>query len=159
VADIEELDSGLPHDVAVENARQKASAVAATSDSDVLVLGADTVVALGPEIYCKPSDSAEARATLAALSGRTHAVIGGLCLIGPTGARTAVATTQVEFRPLDGRLLDWYLSTGEWRERAGAYAIQGKGAALVQRIDGDYLNVVGLPLSALLDLEPGILGS
>jgi septum formation protein len=68
-----------------------------------------------------------------------------------------VATTEVEFRALDRPVLDWYLGTGEWRDRAGAYAIQGRGGALVNRIEGDYLNVVGLPLAALLDLEPGLL--
>jgi len=157
VADVEELESGPPDEVALENARRKASAVASTEDTDVLVLGVDTVVARGDRLYGKPSDAPDARKTLQALSGRGHAVIGGLCLIGQTGTRTAVTTTEVEFRPLEGGLLDWYLRTGEWRERAGAYAIQGKGAALVARIDGDYLNVVGLPLAALLELEPALL--
>jgi len=143
--------------VALENAKRKASDVAVTEDTDALVLGVDTVVALGDRLYGKPSDAADARDTLKALSGRAHAVIGGLCLIGRTSTRTAVTTTGVEFRPLEGGLLDWYLRTGEWRERAGAYAIQGKGAALVRGIDGDYLNVVGLPLAALLELEPGLL--
>ena len=157
MADVEELDSGPPHEVAPENAKRKASDVAVTEDTDALVLGVDTVVALGDRLYGKPSAAADARDTLQALSGRVHVVIGGLCLIGRTGTRTAVTTTEVEFRALDGGLLDWYLRTGEWRERAGAYAIQGKGAALVERIKGDYLNVVGLPLAALLELEPELL--
>jgi septum formation protein len=156
-ADVEEVDSGPPQELALENARRKASAVAAVVENDRLVLGVDTVVANGENVYGKPADAAAARATLRALSGRCHTVIGGLCLIERDRTRTAVATTAVEFRPLDNGLLGWYLSTGEWRERAGGYAIQGKGAALVQRIDGDYLNVVGLPLAALLDLEPGLL--
>jgi septum formation protein len=143
----------------LENARRKAEAISTAGESDELVLGVDTVVALEDRMYGKPSDAADARATLDALSGRTHAVIGGLCLIGPDGTRIAVATTEVEFRPLEGELLDWYLSTGEWRDRAGAYAIQGKGAALVKRIEGDYLNVVGLPLAVLLELEAGLIGS
>jgi septum formation protein len=143
--------------VAVENARRKAAAISAAAGHEVLAV--DTVVALGERLYGKPADKAGARATLQALSGRTHAVIGGLCLRGPAGTRTAVATTSVEFRPLDDHLIDWYLGTGEWRERAGAYAIQGHGAALIKRIDGDYLNVVGLPLAALLELEPGLIGS
>ncbi len=117
------------------------------------------MVALGARLYGKPSDRAEARETLQALSERTHAVVGGLCLIGPAGTRTAVETTEVEFRILGGPMLDWYLESGEWRDRAGAYAIQGKGAALVKRIEGDYLNVVGLPLAALLELEPRLIGS
>jgi septum formation protein len=122
-------------------------------------LGVDTVVALGRTIYGKPIDRGEARATLEALSGRRHAVIGGLCLISADGRpRTAAASTTVTFRGVDERLLEWYLDTGEWRERAGAYAIQGRGAALVAAIEGDYLNVVGLPVGLLLELEPGLVG-
>lgn len=155
-ADVEELDSGPPQEVALDNARRKAAAISASED-DGLVLGVDTVVALEDRIYGKPADAADARDTLEALSGRTHVVIGGLCLTGPTGIRTAVARTQVEFRTLDPATLDWYLGSGEWRDRAGAYAIQGRGAALVKRIEGDYLNVVGLPLAALLELEPTLL--
>jgi septum formation protein len=156
-ADIEELDSGPPDEVALENARRKAAAISTAGDNEQLVLGVDTVVALEDRIYGKPSDAADARNTLEALSSRTHVVLGGLCLIGPSATRTAVAATEVEFRTLDDPILDWYLNTGEWRDRAGAYAIQGKGAALVKRIEGDYLNVVGLPLAALLELEPGLL--
>jgi septum formation protein len=157
VADVEELEVGPPHEVALQNARLKATAVITSEDDQRLVLGVDTVVAVGGRIYGKPPDAAEAEATLRALSGRTHAVIGGLCLIGAGRTRTALAATEVEFRALDDPTLRWYLDTGEWRERAGAYAIQGTGAALVQRIDGDYLNVVGLPVPALLELEPGLL--
>jgi septum formation protein len=153
------MDSGPPHEVALENARRKAAAISAAGEDERLVLGVDTVVALEDRIYGKPSGAADARNTLEALSSRTHVVLGGLCLIGPSATRTAVAATEVEFRTLDDPILDWYLSTGEWRDRAGAYAIQGKGAALVKRIEGDYLNVVGLPLAALLDLEPGLIAS
>jgi septum formation protein len=117
----------------------------------------DTVVALGPRLYGKPADAAAARATLEALSGRRHAVIGGLCLIGDGCHRTAAAVTGVEFRALSPELIEWYLESGEWRERAGGYAIQGRGAALVERVDGDYSNVVGLPVATLLALEPGLL--
>jgi septum formation protein len=131
--------------------------VAACADDEELVLGVDTVVALGSLLYGKPPDAAAARATLQALSDRSHAVVGGVCLIDRHRSRTAVATTTVEFRSLGDELLDWYLSTGEWHERAGGYAIQGKGAALVRRIEGDYFNVVGLPAAALLELEPGLL--
>jgi septum formation protein len=117
----------------------------------------DTVVSLDGRIYGKPRDAEQARATLAALSGRAHTVIGGICLIEASGPRTATASTVVEFRPLAPGLIDWYLDSGEWRERAGGYAIQGRGAALVRRIEGDYLNVVGLPLSTLLELAPWLL--
>jgi septum formation protein len=154
---VEELVSGPPHEVAVENAYRKARAVC-EQGIDGRVLGADTVVAVGGTIYGKPSDRAEALATLEALSGRRHAVIGGLCLIASDGrSRTAAATTAVTFRVLDAGLLEWYLDTGEWRDRAGAYAIQGRGAALVRSIEGDYLNVVGLPVALLLELEPGLI--
>ena len=94
---------------------------------------------------------------LLTLAGRRHAVLSGLCLIEDGVARTAGATTLVEFRAFDERLVAWYLVSGEWRERAGGYAIQGRGAALVERIEGDYLNVVGLPVSALLELSPALL--
>ena len=158
VPEVEELVSGPPDEVAVENAYRKAHAIR-EQGIDGWVLGADTVVALGGTIYGKPADRGEARATLEALSGRRHAVIGGLCLL-ESGARprTATTTTAVIFRALDERLLEWYLDSGEWRDRAGAYAIQGRGAALVRSIEGDYLNVVGLPVGLLLELEPGLLG-
>jgi septum formation protein len=160
VADAEELEAGPPDELAMENARRKASAVAALGgDDDRLVLGVDTVVAVGDQVYGKPRDATAARATIQALSGRSHAVVGGLCLIDRNRGRSAVATTEVEFRSLTDRMIDWYVKTGEWRERAGGYAIQGKGAALVKRIEGDYLNVVGLPLAALLELEPALIGS
>lgn len=145
-ADVEELSEGDPHVVALENARRKHAAV----DGEH-VLAVDTVVALDGRIHDKPPDAATARATLQALSGRTHEVIGGLVL----DDRATIAVTKVTFRALDDALLEWYLASGEWRERAGGYAIQGRGAALVERIDGDYLNVVGLPVAALLDLLAG----
>jgi septum formation protein len=158
VPQIEELACGPPHEVAVENAYRKATAVC-DQGVDAAVLGVDTVVTLGGRIYDKPADRDQARATLEALSGRRHGVVGGLCLIASDGRpRTAAATTAVTFRALDARLLEWYLDTGEWRERAGAYAIQGRGAALVKSIEGDYLNVVGLPVGLLLELEPELVG-
>jgi septum formation protein len=122
------------------------------------VLGVDTVVALGARLYGKPGDTEEARATLTALAGRRHAVVSGICLIEDGRSRTAAAQTAVEFRALSEELLDWYLASDEWRGRAGGYAIQGRGAALVAAIQGDYLNVVGLPVATLLELVPGLLG-
>jgi septum formation protein len=158
VPDVEELEQGPPHEVALENAYRKAAAVAGEG-SGGLVLGVDTVVSLGARMYGKPADPAEARATLGALAGRRHAVISGICLIGEDGrSRTASAQTLVEFRALPEPLIDWYVASGEWRERAGGYAIQGRGAALVAAIEGDYLNVVGLPVPTLLELEPDLLG-
>jgi septum formation protein len=157
VPEVEEVVEGPPHEVALENAYRKAAAVAGEG-SGGLVLGVDTVVSLGLRMYGKPGDAAQARDTLRALSGRRHVVISGLCLIGEDGrSRTAAESTVVEFRVLDDPLIDWYVSSGEWRERAGGYAIQGRGGALVARIEGDFLNVVGLPVPALLELAPGLL--
>jgi nucleoside triphosphate pyrophosphatase len=152
-AGVEELDAGDPRWVAEENARRKALAVPGE-----LVLGADTDVALDGDILGKPRDAGHARELLERLAGRTHEVVGGIAL-AENGELTAtgVVVTRVRFRPADGALLDWYVATGEWRGRAGGYAIQGSGAVLVDSIDGDYLNVVGLPLARLLTLRPSLL--
>jgi nucleoside triphosphate pyrophosphatase len=157
-AEVEELTDGEPRHVAVENARRKALALAPEAARDGrTVLGVDTIVVLDGRIHGKPAGAAAARATLAALAGRDHHVLSGMCVVEPGGEpRTALATTRVRFRACDDALLDWYVATGEWRERAGGYAIQGRGALLVAEIEGDYLNVVGLPVSALADLLPGI---
>lgn len=152
--DVEEIDSGDPGDVAVENARRKALAV---DDPDALVIGCDTLVALGSRIFGKPADEAQAREYLTALAGTTHQVHSGLALVGKGGMRTAHVVTQVEFRPIEEELLNSYIATGEWEGRAGGCDIQGAGSALVKRIDGDYLNVVGLPTDKLLELEPDLL--
>jgi nucleoside triphosphate pyrophosphatase len=149
-AGVEELSEGDPREVALENARRKAAAVRAAAGQTVLAV--DTLVALDGRIYGKPADADHAAATLRALAGRTHEVVSGLV----AGGREAVAVTEVDFRPLDDAWIDWYVGTGEWRERAGGYAIQGRGAALVRGIRGDYLNVVGLPVQALLDALPGL---
>ena len=155
------MESGPPHEVVSENAYRKAAAVAAGAGhppgAEELVLGVDTIVALGARIYGKPAGPEEARATLAALSGHRHAVLSGVCLIEGERVRTAVSTTTVDFRVLDEPLLDWYVATGEWTSRAGGYAIQGRGAALVRGIEGDYLGVVGLPVATLLELAPELL--
>lgn len=150
-----EREAGPAAEVAGENARRKALAVAARRP-DAVVLGVDTVVALDSRLYGKPQDEVEARATLRALSGRTHEVLSGVCVVAQGRPAEAVARTRVAFRVLEPALLEWYLASGEWRERAGGYAIQGRGAALVAAIEGDYFNVVGLPVPALLDLWPGL---
>jgi septum formation protein len=154
-ADVVEEDDGPPETVARENALRKALAVA--DDTDDLVLGVDTLVATGLEIWGKPPNEDAARETLRRLAGRTHKVVSGLALVRKGEVRSAVEVTDVTFRDLDDRFIDWYLGTGEWRERAGGYAIQGAGGALVRRLEGDYLNVVGLPVGTLLDLEPGLI--
>jgi septum formation protein len=151
-----ELEHGRPAEVAAENALRKARA-ARRSGAQELILGCDTLVALDGVIYGKAGDVGAARATLAALSGATHEVLSGVALLAPGEERTAIARTSVTFRVLGPELLDWYLATGEWRERAGSYAIQGAGAALIRAVDGDYENVVGLPLATLLDLCPELL--
>ena len=123
-----------------------------------LTLGADTLVAVDGDILGKPRDEGQAREYVARLAGRTHQVVGAIALVREGELTdTAVEITQVHFRPVTAAQLDWYVATGEWRGRAGGYAIQGVGAALVSGIEGDYLNVVGLPLARLLDLEPGLL--
>jgi septum formation protein len=157
VSGAEELSAGPPDEVVLENAYRKARPVA-DERPDALVLGVDTVVVLDGRIYGKPADRAQAEATLRVLAGRTHLVISGVCLIEGGRARTAAARTAVVFQPLDERVLQWYLDSGEWLERAGGYAIQGRGAALVAEIQGDYLNVVGLPVSTLLELAPALVG-
>lgn len=154
---VEELEAGPPVEVAMENAYRKAHAVAAEAEPAATVLGVDTVVAMGARLYGKPRDRDDARATLTALAGRSHAVIGGLCLIEAGRVRTLAATTQVQFRPLEAAEIESYLDAGEWEGRAGAYAIQERGALLVRAIDGDYLNVVGLPVAAIIELAPGLL--
>jgi septum formation protein len=151
-ADVEERVKGDPPAVVVENALRKARAVRGDR-----VLGVDTEVVLDGRVYGKPADEAEAETFLRRLSGRTHEVWSGLALLGAGGAeRTANACTRVRFRRLEQSDLDWYIGTGEWRDRAGGYAIQGRGAALVETIDGDYWNVVGLPVAELVRLAPDL---
>src|SRR4051794_32809668 len=148
VADVEEREEGDPREMVVENALRKARAV-----NGDLVLGVDTTVAVDGRSYGKPADEEEAERTLTLLSGRTHEVWSGIAL----GEETAAACTWVTFHPLRRPLLRWYLNSGEWRDRAGGYAIQGRGAALVERIEGDFWNVVGLPVPELLRLAPDLL--
>jgi nucleoside triphosphate pyrophosphatase len=114
------------------------------------VLGVDTTVVLDGRIYAKAQDAADAERMLEALSGRTHAVISGLALVTPVWEHVEDATTLVTFRELTTSDIAEYIATGEWEGRAGAYAIQAAGAALVERIEGDYSNVVGLPTALLL---------
>jgi septum formation protein len=144
---VDEVTHGDPRDVVLENARRKARAV----EGD-LVLACDTEVNVDGVVFGKPADEAEAVRMLTQLSGREHEVLGGLVLRSGDDERTAIASTIVEFRALEPDEVDWYVQTGEWRGRAGGYAIQGRGAALVEKIDGDFWNVVGLPVPELLRL-------
>ncbi len=158
-ADVAEDATGEPAALARAHALRKARAAAdgwAGSEPET-VLGVDTVVALDGEVFGKPSDEDAARRVLTRLAGRTHEVHSGLAILHGGEERMASAVTAVTFRPLEAAQVAAYVATGEWRERAGGYAIQGRGAALVRRIEGDYLNVVGLPVAALVDLLPGVL--
>ncbi|MFL5838895.1 MAG: Maf family protein [Thermoleophilaceae bacterium] len=144
-AEVEELTDGDPHHVVIENARRKARAV----DGD-LVLGCDTEVILDGHVFGKPVDESEARTFLRRLSGRAHEVYGGIVLRAAGDEQASSSVTRVRFRALEHDEIDAYVATGEWRGRAGGYAIQGRGAALVESIDGDFWNVVGLPVPELV---------
>jgi septum formation protein len=157
VSDVPEVTEGPPEEVVLENAYRKARAVADRLGSARPVLGVDTIVALGRQIFHKPRDAQDARVTLTALAGREHTVLSGVCLIEGDRVQTAASRTRVSFRALTAEQVDTYVETGEWRGRAGGYAIQERGALLVTAIDGDYLNVVGLPVSTLVDLAPWLL--
>jgi septum formation protein len=135
----------------LEHARGKARSVAAQA-GDRPVLGVDTAVSLGGKIYGKPADETEAERMLEELAGETHVVVSGLCLVTPGWEVVEHDSTRVTFRELTPRELAHNLAHGEWEGRAGGYAIQGRGAALVEEIEGDYLNVVGLPAALLVRL-------
>lgn len=157
-ADVEELETGPPEEVVLENAYRKAIRVAESAGpQDPPVLGVDTVVSLGSRIYGQPRDEADAAGMLRALGSERHRVLSGICVIDAGRVRSAATVTAVRFGAISEARLRWYLATGEWRGRAGGYAIQGAGAVLVQSIEGDYLNVVGLPVRTLLELLPGLL--
>ena len=147
-ADLDEtpLPGELPAAHALRLAREKAQAVAARHP-DAVVLAADTVVACGRRILPKGADEAAARKCLSLLSGRRHRVIGGVAVIAPgKGAKTRLVTTTVTFKRLTDAEIGVYLASGEWRDKAGAYAIQGRAALFVRFLSGSYSNVVGLPL-------------
>ena len=150
--DVDELTSGEPHEVARANALAKARAGARLRPC-ATVLGADTIVVCDGAILGKPASETEARSMLERLSGRSHTVVSGLALIGSGNPQVVHEVTEVTFRALSAELVRRYARTGEWSGRAGGYAIQGQGAGLVRSISGDYLNVVGLPVAALLDLD------
>jgi septum formation protein len=146
-SDVDELTEGEPRELVLQNALRKARAVEGER-----VLACDTEVNVDGQVLGKPADAAEAREMIERLSGRTHEVLGGLVLRCDREEHTAIASTLVTFRTLDPDEVDAYVQSGEWAGRAGGYAIQGRGAALVERIDGDFWNVVGLPVPELLRL-------
>ena len=114
------------------------------------VLGVDTTVVCRGRVYGKAEGPDDAAAMLEAFGGSTHDVVSGLCLLTPAWEELQTETTRVTFRPLTARDIAMYVDSGEWAGRAGAYAIQGLGAGLVERVEGDYLNVVGLPAALLV---------
>jgi nucleoside triphosphate pyrophosphatase len=148
-ADIDEtIPKGeLPRQHALRLAREKAEAVAAT-EPDALVLGADTVVAVGRRILPKVEDEATLRACMKLLSGRRHRVLTGVALAIPNGGiRERLGETMIAMKQLSPEEIDYYASHGEWRGKAGGYALQGYGEVYVRHIAGSYSNVVGLPLA------------
>ncbi len=167
--DVEELNEGDdPEALVLENARLKALAGLESlgrEPGDRAVLGVDTDVFLDGRMLGQPRDRAEAEERLRALSGREHEVLSGVCLLGPSAAgipgaplreRSGVSRSVVRFRELDDATLTMYLGSEEWRGRAGGYAIQGLGSILVDRVAGDFSNVVGLPIRVLLELDPAL---
>ena len=141
-----------PVALARANAEGKARDVAEGGDLDDgdVVLGVDTVVVLDGRSLGSPADRVDATAMLTALAGRAHVVVSAICLVSGTRVHTATSETIVRFRTLRPDEIAGYVVTGEWRDRAGGYAIQAAGMALVAEIHGDYSNVVGLPVATLL---------
>ena len=156
--DIEELTGGAPPaELVLENARRKARAIADGAGEGALVLGVDTDVAIDGRLLGKAETEAQARELLIQLSGRTHEVLSGVVLLDSAGTeRSAVEASYVTFVSLSEDVIARYLESGEWCDRAGAYAVQGLGSMLVKRVEGDLSNVIGLPLQRLYELAPEI---
>lgn len=156
-ADLDErvLPDETPHDYVRRLALEKARAVheaLGAAESDSLVLGADTTVVVDGEILGKPDDEREAERMLRLLSGRPHLVLTGVSVRSRRGEAGGVDQTQVFVRPLTNPDVDWYVQSGEWRDRAGGYAIQGLAGRFIPRVEGSYTNVVGLPVALVADL-------
>lgn len=154
-ADVDETPhpGEAPRDYVLRLAREKAAAVARSGAPGELVLAADTTVVLDGEILGKPVDEEDARRMLRLLAGREHEVLTGVALQEVAGrGAAAVEATRVRMAPLDDREIGWYAATGEPRDKAGAYAIQGLGSLFVEAVDGNYSNVVGLPIPAVYRL-------
>ena len=151
-ADAEEIKTGDPDALVMENARRKARAVARLHPGR-LVLGADTVVCQDGRVLGKPKDEQDARDMLRALSGKSHTVYTGVCVISGDGRETVSAdASRVEFVPLSEDAISWYIATGEPMDKAGAYAVQGRAGMFVRSITGSYSNVIGLPMALVRDM-------
>lgn len=145
-------DETLPDKIEADEAVKYLAEIkgnAVNADENTLVVSADTVVALDGKILGKPKDKADAFSMLSSLSGRTHTVLTGVCVRLGEKKTVFCESTRVKFYPLSDGEIEAYIATGEPFDKAGAYGIQGKGALLVEKIDGDYLNVVGLPMARL----------
>ena len=160
------ITKSIPEEVVMELSKQKAEEVAAmvtsfgenhkeiTTPSDIIVIGADTVVAYDGKILGKPSDEADAKRMLTMLSGNTHSVFTGVTLVlidktGRAGELVFYEKTDVKMHAMTEAEIDRYIATGEPMDKAGSYGIQGKCAIYIEKIDGDYNNVVGLPITRI----------
>ena len=134
-------------------ARAKAEAVR-DAPSDAVIVTVDTAIGIGGRIIGKPADESHAREILGALSGRAHEVASAIAVRDDRagGTVTEITSTEVAFSKLTAGMIDWYVESGEWRGRAGAYAIQGKGACLVKRVDGCFTNVIGISIPTLMEM-------
>ena len=147
----ESMDPALPLEREILRVSE-AKARAVQAGPDDLIISADTVVCVDGKRLGKPADEADAKAMLRALSGRAHTVVSGLCVLRGDRCETASVSTNIHFRPLSDREIDAYVASGEPMDKAGAYGIQGLAAIFVDKLDGDYYNVMGLPLCALAEL-------
>ena len=156
---LDEETDGEPRELVERNAIRKAETIAADA-KDAIVIAGDTEVVIDREVLGQPANEEEARAHLERLSGREHHVLGGLAVLEPgSDPRTGVDVSTVAFRELEPDLIAAYLASGEWGGRAGSYAIQGLGSALVDVVRGDVSNVIGLPVGLLLRLAPELVRS
>ena len=153
-ADIDErMDRSLPPEQEVERlAREKAAAIAALAAPEDIVVAADTIVVCQGEVLGKPKTEADAARMLHLLSGRTHAVMTGLCVQSGARAESLVSRSQLRFRALSDAEINAYIATGEPMDKAGSYGIQGRASVFVEHLDGDYFSVMGLPLCPLTAL-------
>jgi septum formation protein len=153
----EQLPGESPQDQVIRLAEDKARAVVLREPEFDLVVAADTLVALGGQVLGQPADRAEAEAMLRHLSGATHTVFSGICLIAKGGrAATGLSESRVTFHDLSEQELAWYLGTGEPMDKAGAYAAQGAGAVFIRSIEGSFHNVVGFPIDLFYRLLPAV---
>jgi septum formation protein len=162
-SEVAEGTEGDPRELVLVNALAKARAVARRRRAGTTVIAGDTEVVIDGRALGQPESEGEARWCLETLSGKTHQVLGALAVLGPERQgsgfreRTGVEVSRVTFTGLERELIEAYLVSGEWRGRAGGYAVQGLGSALVSRVEGDLSNVIGLPVGLLARLAPELI--